>query len=224
MAVLERALSCGASVVSTRNESREHPVVPGITVEILGTVLDTPQELERCMIIDVRDPLEYRQSHIPGAEHYHRSLFEVTETLHQVVDDVALSGKKLVVVYCHSGRRGSCCVQRLMTQLQDKHTSKQVEVKLLQGGYAAWMKDTHSKNSSHNTAEPKAFWRAFQVGPCNRFRRALQCGRSHLRTEKSDQQASQLETASPRSVMTTDVTPLGKGNWRCFGRVFQCGR
>ena len=75
-------------------------------------------------VIDVREPREYRQGHIPGAE---------LVPLPQILSgdyELKPHGEKRVVLVCRSGRRSRRAAQKLM--------NGECQIEIIKGGMLAW--------------------------------------------------------------------------------------
>ncbi|MDT8448343.1 MAG: rhodanese-like domain-containing protein [bacterium] len=90
---------------------------------------------ESYQLVDVRQPGEYEQGHIPGS---------VLIPLDQVVaSQVDLDKSKPTLVYCHAGRRSAAAAQHMaqmgFTELYD-----------VQGGYSSWVGLSAAGPVAHN--------------------------------------------------------------------------
>ncbi len=114
------------------------------------STMNTPQEIIQpaelksllpsgCRLIDVREPVEYAEEHIVGAE-----LIPLGQ-LERRSDEI--DRKTPVVVMCRSGKRGA----EAMKKLQALGITN---VRNLEGGILAWKGDGHSTGKSRGSAMP----------------------------------------------------------------------
>ncbi len=93
-----------------------------------------------CPIIDVREPMEYAQGHIPGAVNIPRGVLEFEVDGHPAVNgvrDPALGHRQHpVVLYCRSGGRSALAAEALQRLGFDQPLS-------LTGGFMGWSGSGH---------------------------------------------------------------------------------
>lgn len=89
-------------------------------------VNEAHQQLADYHIIDVREPDEYAQGHLPNAINIPRGMLEF-----KITDNIADKATP-ILVYCKTGGRASLSAQALQTL---GYTA----VKSIAGGYEAWM-------------------------------------------------------------------------------------
>lgn len=89
-------------------------------------------ENNEAIVIDVREPHEYQESHIPGAY-----LIPVG-TINKNNLPNTMQGKK-VIIHCKFGKRGSTACEKLLSE------DDNLDVYNLDGGIAAW------KNAGYKT-------------------------------------------------------------------------
>ena len=94
---------------------------------------------EKCSLVDVREPVEFREEHIEGAK-----LIPLGQ-LGKRVDEIDRDGP--VVVMCRSGKRG----QEAFKKLQELGFSN---VKNLDGGILAWKEKGYPVNTSGKKGLP----------------------------------------------------------------------
>ncbi|MDE3016187.1 MAG: rhodanese-like domain-containing protein [Pseudomonadota bacterium] len=85
------------------------------------------------VLVDVREPAEYAQEHIPGA-----TLVPLAGVCMRTLPGSA--GKKLVI-HCKAGMRGRTACERLLTE------SPGLEVYNLEGGISVWVQAGYAVNS-----------------------------------------------------------------------------
>lgn len=95
-----------------------------LTPEQLKHFLETKPEGDY-ELIDVRQPMEYRQGHLPGARHI--PLGRLEEAL------PGLDPRREYVFYCHSGHRSQVAARMALASKRFKEPIRQ-----LQGGILAW--------------------------------------------------------------------------------------
>ena len=86
------------------------------------------------LVIDIREPQEFRKGHIPGARHLPRGLleFKIHELVEQVhVDQNLPNEDQPIVLYCGTGGRSALAAQSMQSLGYKK-------VKSLAGGIVAW--------------------------------------------------------------------------------------
>lgn len=92
--------------------------------------------LDRCVLIDVREPAEFDTGHIRGAANIPRGVLEFQVDAHPAVANVvdpALSHKQQpVMVYCRTGGRAALAA----VALQELGFS---DVRSIEGGITAWI-------------------------------------------------------------------------------------
>jgi rhodanese-related sulfurtransferase len=183
---------------------------PQISVQELMKLLDGAEN--ECQVIDVREPLEFRQSHILGAINKGRELF--IDQLHCIVDDFAEAGKKTIVIYCHSGQRASPCAAKLAQHIQDHHAALNIEVKVLTGGFAAWIKHCNGNWLSKGLS-----------GLATDLRKGVGMDAASQEKDRYVERApcAAVTVSSKSAIMQENSKPLGRGRWRCCGRTLQCG-
>ena len=83
--------------------------------------------------VDVREPAEWAQGHIPGAVHIPRGLleFQADPSLPSFKGEIA---NKALVVYCGVGSRSALAAKTLVDMGYE-------DVASLAGGYTAWAQD-----------------------------------------------------------------------------------
>lgn len=88
---------------------------------------------EGTVVLDVREPYEYRRGHVPGAANVPRGVLEFRidglDVFEGLTDEARL--KKPILVYCRSGKRAALATARL----QEMGYSN---VKSIEGGFKAW--------------------------------------------------------------------------------------
>ena len=99
------ALACGAPTMSQLKAlvRASFPGVPQMSVEELERRLE---EAPRPLVIDVREPVEYEVSHLPGAVHAQGE--KIAEAVAATAPD------RPVVLYCSVGYRSSAAVADLI--------------------------------------------------------------------------------------------------------------
>ena len=97
-----------------------------------------PRELaaREVVLVDVREPFEYRDGHIPGAANIPRGRLEFYILDHPVLKDIAWDDPGQVaeieiVLYCGNGGRSALAAQTLQSMGFNN-------VSFLAGGYSAW--------------------------------------------------------------------------------------
>ncbi len=134
-------------------------------------VLITPEELDALMksepvvLIDTRDPQAYAAGHLPGAVNL-REIFtflatstaeglqELGQTFADSFGSVGLSGKETAVLYedaMNSGYGQSCRGYFLLSWL------KYPKIKILNGGYSAWLKSGLPASTEPVSPTPATF-------------------------------------------------------------------
>ena len=97
---------------------------------------DARAELERCVLIDVREPAEFDSGHIKGAANIPRGVLEFQVDAHPAVAnvvDASLSHKEQpVLVYCRTGGRAALAA----VALQELGFT---DVRSIDGGITAWI-------------------------------------------------------------------------------------
>lgn len=88
-------------------------------------VNEAHQQLADYHIIDVREPDEYAQGHLPNAINIPRGMLEF-----KITDNIADKAMP-ILVYCKTGGRASLSAQTLQTL-------GYIDVKSIEGGYEAW--------------------------------------------------------------------------------------
>lgn len=85
------------------------------------------QQINNLTVIDVREPNEYTEGHLPGAINIPRGVLEF-----KIGDQPAMSDPDTdLLVYCRSGARGALATETLMKLGYNN-------VKNLAGGFKAW--------------------------------------------------------------------------------------
>lgn len=91
----------------------------------------TPKEAsaqsKSARILDVREPGEYAQGHIPGAINIPRGLLEVALDAHPVLKDRDLP----IIVHCQAGARSALATATMIELGYNKAVN-------MAGGFAAW--------------------------------------------------------------------------------------
>lgn len=177
---------------------------PQISCQELVGLLDS--DASSCQLIDVREPLEFRQSHISGALNHNRELF-THQAMSRLAEDFA-PGTKTIVLYCHSGQRAAPCASKLGQHLREQHLVG-VEVKVLAGGYAAFIRGTHGGWLSNGLS-----------GLASAAGRRIEVKDPLRHVEKAPQVT--VDSKEP-SQLTHNKEPIGRGRAVICGRVFQCG-
>lgn len=85
------------------------------------------------LVIDVREPHEYAQGHIPGAINIPRGTLEFSLDKHEALADEATP----IIVYCRAGGRGAMAAHTL------QHHFGYRNVTSLAGGLEAWVSKGH---------------------------------------------------------------------------------
>ncbi|MHB1567258.1 MAG: rhodanese-like domain-containing protein [Acidiferrobacter sp.] len=85
------------------------------------------------LVIDVREPHEYAEGHIPGAINIPRGTLEFSLDKHEALADET----KPVIVYCRVGGRGAMAAHTL------QHHFGYQNVASLEGGLDAWIQKGH---------------------------------------------------------------------------------
>ncbi|MCE1243730.1 rhodanese-like domain-containing protein [Oryzomicrobium sp.] len=83
------------------------------------------------LLLDVREPDEYRQGHIQGALNIPRGLLEFKISSEPALQDVT----RPVIVYCKTSGRAALAVKSLQSMGFENVTS-------LAGGFEAWQEDS----------------------------------------------------------------------------------
>ncbi|GLC34257.1 hypothetical protein PLESTB_001605100 [Pleodorina starrii] len=110
------------------------------------------------VIVDVRDEKEVAEGRIKGSLNVPSSVFKSDDpaALDQVIKG-PLSGAKEVVVHCHFCKvRGPTCAQALNNRLKALGAEAGTEVKVLDGGIAAFMEQF--KGDGALVELPEAGW------------------------------------------------------------------
>ena len=91
------------------------------------TAQEASAQSKTARILDVREPGEYAQGHIPGAINIPRGLLEVTIDSHPVLKDRDLP----LIVHCQAGARSALATATLVELGYTKAVN-------MAGGFAAW--------------------------------------------------------------------------------------
>ncbi|WP_144394492.1 rhodanese-like domain-containing protein [Pleionea sediminis] len=91
--------------------------------------------LENKLVIDVREPGEYAQGHIPGAINIPRGVLEFQISGHPAVQEKFPNGlnEETIYLYCQSGGRSALAAQSL-GEMGFQHCIS------VDGGYVSWFK------------------------------------------------------------------------------------
>lgn len=120
------ALSLAQMVATARSEEREISAAEAAAAE---------NRAELDLIVDVREPAEYCESHLPRAINIPRGLLEIRADPDSPAPHAALSADRSarVLVYCTKGpgARSLLCAQTLRSMGYDR-------VEVLGGGLVAW--------------------------------------------------------------------------------------
>ena len=98
----------------------------------MPTLNTTPEQLQKWMaensavVVDVREPAEYKGGHIKGAFNKPLSTVDVEEV------NMPEHNHKKLVLHCQSGKRSAMAVEKLMAE------DPALEVYNLEGGIVAW--------------------------------------------------------------------------------------
>ena len=114
-----------------------HPTIKTITVHDLKQLFDTDPNL---CLIDVREPDEWSQLHIPGARLIPK------DTLLNQIQDLSIPLSQNIYIHCHSGVRSLLAGNWLISQ---GYTS----VYSVSGGIVEWAKEGYPTQSAKSSLD-----------------------------------------------------------------------
>ncbi|MEB3291518.1 MAG: rhodanese-like domain-containing protein [Synechococcales bacterium] len=126
--------------------SQPRPTVSSNGSLITAATLKQWLQQESVLLIDVREPVEYANEHIPGAICHPLSQFNP--------DRLPLEPDQKVVLYCQSGKRSHQAAQSF-------HSTTTPPIVQLQGGITAWKAEANPVEKSQNA--PISLFRQVQI-------------------------------------------------------------
>jgi thiosulfate/3-mercaptopyruvate sulfurtransferase len=189
-------------------------------------VLVTPAELSETMVspgavvIDTRDPGSYAAGHIPGAVNIHDiftylatstpdGVAEMRDKFAAVFGAAGLSGDETAVIYEQSMNTGfgqSCRGYVLLTYLGYP------KVKILHGGYLAWLAASLPTSTEVPTPEPKTF----KVDPAAA---SILVDLESMKAAVADSSKVKLDTRDVDEWVAESSSPYGKDFCPRKGRI-----